>query len=281
MRPARFDPDAPEFAELCAVAARLLTESNAESNSCIIARATLSRNTHNSALIPVVFKSKFVGASGGWLACVGVARNPYPLPARSACVKSRMTMTLISRDLPRRLSTASVVKMSTLTEIEEAAHTLSAEDKEELLRHLLASLRKERGASWRPPHHYRSVAEALAANGVDEEPRKGFTPEEVKVWLEQSRGISVSGMTTDEHMSLMRGGGMSGFLFDSNVLLDLVTPDSVWRPWSEAQVAVALELETAFINPIIYAELAPAFPSQEALNSWLGSNRFRRIETFV
>lgn len=50
-------------------------------------------------------------------------------------------------------------------------------------------------------------------------------------------------------------------LVDTNVLLDVVTRDPVWLGWSRGELA---RLETAglAINPIIYAELAPAFRTE-------------------
>ena len=71
---------------------------------------------------------------------------------------------------------------------------------------------------------------------------------------------------------------MSGFLFDSNVLLDAIYLDSVWQYWPKERIGRAVALDRAFINPIIYAELAPAFDSQEALERWLDSARFRRLD---
>ena len=70
---------------------------------------------------------------------------------------------------------------------------------------------------------------------------------------------------------------MRGFLFDSIVLLDIITRDSAWRSWSKAQVETALEQDQAFINPIIYAELAPEFASADALDNWLDSGEFQRL----
>lgn len=70
---------------------------------------------------------------------------------------------------------------------------------------------------------------------------------------------------------------MNGFLFDSNVLLDIITLDSTWQAWSESQLAKAYTQNLAFINPIIYAELAPAFSSREALDRWLDSAHFQRL----
>ena len=48
-------------------------------------------------------------------------------------------------------------------------------------------------------------------------------------------------------------------LFDTNVLLDIATADPVWLAWSENQFRTAAAQGPILINPIIYAELAPAF----------------------
>jgi predicted nucleic acid-binding protein len=71
---------------------------------------------------------------------------------------------------------------------------------------------------------------------------------------------------------------MSGFLIDSNVLLDIITFDGAWHEWSKAQLAKATAQRSAFINPIIYAELAPEFPSRGALDLWLDSGDFQRLQ---
>jgi hypothetical protein len=44
-------------------------------------------------------------------------------------------------------------------------------------------------------------------------------------------------------------------------LLDIATADPAWLSWSENQFRKAAVQRPIFINPIIYAELAPAFPS--------------------
>lgn len=67
------------------------------------------------------------------------------------------------------------------------------------------------------------------------------------------------------------------FMFDSNVLLDIVTADGKWLAWSSDQFRRAARGGPVFINPIIYAELAPAFDSQAALDRWLQPNHFRRL----
>jgi predicted nucleic acid-binding protein len=48
-------------------------------------------------------------------------------------------------------------------------------------------------------------------------------------------------------------------LVDSNVLLDVVTQDSRWLPWSEAALRNAAEHTTLAINPIIFAEISTKF----------------------
>ena len=50
-------------------------------------------------------------------------------------------------------------------------------------------------------------------------------------------------------------------LFDTNVLLDTATAAPTWLAWSEMQFRTAAALGPILINPIIYAELAPAFAS--------------------
>ena len=60
---------------------------------------------------------------------------------------------------------------------------------------------------------------------------------------------------------------MSGFLLDSNVLFDIATADPTWLAWSEAQFRIAAAQGPIPINPIIYAELAPAFATQASPRS--------------
>ena len=70
---------------------------------------------------------------------------------------------------------------------------------------------------------------------------------------------------------------MSGFLFDTNVLLDIATADPTWIPWSERQFRVAAAQGPILINPIIYAELAPAFAQADDLDRWLDPSIFSRL----
>jgi predicted nucleic acid-binding protein len=70
---------------------------------------------------------------------------------------------------------------------------------------------------------------------------------------------------------------VSGFLFDTNVLLDIATADPVWLAWSEGQFRTAAAQGPILINPIIYAELAPAFASAADLDQWLDPAVFQRL----
>lgn len=70
---------------------------------------------------------------------------------------------------------------------------------------------------------------------------------------------------------------MSGFLLDTNVLLDIATADPTWLAWSEGQFRSAAAQGPILINPIIYAELAPAFATQADLDQWLDPAVFQRL----
>ncbi len=69
---------------------------------------------------------------------------------------------------------------------------------------------------------------------------------------------------------------MSRFL-DTNVLLDIATADPAWLAWSEGQFRAAAALGPILMNPIIYAELAPAFATQADLDRWLDPAVFQRL----
>lgn len=66
-------------------------------------------------------------------------------------------------------------------------------------------------------------------------------------------------------------------LFDTNVLLDIATADPVWLSWSENEFRTAAAQRPIPINPIIYAELAPAFASAADLERWLDAAVFQRL----
>jgi predicted nucleic acid-binding protein len=66
-------------------------------------------------------------------------------------------------------------------------------------------------------------------------------------------------------------------LFDTNVLLDIANADPVWLPWSEKEFQTAAAQGPILINPIIYAELAPAFANATDLDRWLDPAVFQRL----
>jgi predicted nucleic acid-binding protein len=66
-------------------------------------------------------------------------------------------------------------------------------------------------------------------------------------------------------------------VLDTNVLLDIATADPTWLAWSEGQFRSAAGLGPILINPIIYAELAPAFATQADLDRWLDPAVFQRL----
>jgi hypothetical protein len=69
---------------------------------------------------------------------------------------------------------------------------------------------------------------------------------------------------------------LSGFLFDTNVLIDLATSDQTWLPWSERQFSAALLHGPVCIHPIIYAECAANFPTEAELDRWFSPAFFQR-----
>ncbi len=67
-----------------------------------------------------------------------------------------------------------------------------------------------------------------------------------------------------------------GTLVDSNVLLDIMTEDQVWRNWSATALAEAAERGPLHINPVIYAEVSVRFSSIEELENALPREDYRR-----
>ncbi len=66
-------------------------------------------------------------------------------------------------------------------------------------------------------------------------------------------------------------------LVDANVLLDVLTADPVWLPWSSAELAKAQLQAPLVINPIVCAEIAPAFDCDwSRLDQWLRPSLFVR-----
>lgn len=54
-------------------------------------------------------------------------------------------------------------------------------------------------------------------------------------------------------------------LVDSNVILDVVTPDPVWESWSAPAMKNLARTELLVINPVIYAEISVTFSDIDKL----------------
>ena len=66
-------------------------------------------------------------------------------------------------------------------------------------------------------------------------------------------------------------------LVDANVLLDILTEDPEWCAWSEAKLLDAVETDDLAINPVIFAELAPAYRREAELERALRGWTLRRL----
>ncbi len=68
----------------------------------------------------------------------------------------------------------------------------------------------------------------------------------------------------------------SGYLVDSNVLLDILTRDPTWYEWSAAALARAARTSSVRINPLIFAELSGRLSSLETLEALLPAGVLKR-----
>lgn len=58
-------------------------------------------------------------------------------------------------------------------------------------------------------------------------------------------------------------------LVDSNVILDILDPDPVWRAWSSGQLRKQSLLHEMAINPIVYSEISVSFATPSSLDKKL------------
>ena len=65
-------------------------------------------------------------------------------------------------------------------------------------------------------------------------------------------------------------------LVDSNVILDILTVDKKWFPWSSESLIHCAEQNLLVINPIIYAEVSIRFDRIEDLEDVVSPSLFRR-----
>ncbi|MHB0980614.1 MAG: type II toxin-antitoxin system VapC family toxin [Thermoleophilia bacterium] len=66
-------------------------------------------------------------------------------------------------------------------------------------------------------------------------------------------------------------------LVDTSVLLDILTEDPVWYPWSAATLAECAEISTLAVNPVIYAEVSMGFERIEDVEEALPAGLFARL----
>lgn len=66
-------------------------------------------------------------------------------------------------------------------------------------------------------------------------------------------------------------------LVDSSVLLDVLTQDPAWYPWSAAALAECAETSILAVNPVIYAEVSAGFERIEDVEEALPAAAFARL----
>lgn len=64
-------------------------------------------------------------------------------------------------------------------------------------------------------------------------------------------------------------------LVDSDVLIDVLTNDPVWEEWSSEQLIRLGNARQLAINPLIFAEIAIAYPDQAQLDAALPASLVR------
>lgn len=69
---------------------------------------------------------------------------------------------------------------------------------------------------------------------------------------------------------------MSEVLVDSNVLLDVLTEDSLWYARSSARLAAVAEDNVLVINPLVYAEVSIGFARIEDIDAAIPAEFVRR-----
>ena len=67
-------------------------------------------------------------------------------------------------------------------------------------------------------------------------------------------------------------------LVDSNVLLDVIQDDPDWADWSGGQLAMAIDRGPVIVNPVIFAEVALAFDTQDELDRYFRPSDYVRRE---
>jgi predicted nucleic acid-binding protein len=71
---------------------------------------------------------------------------------------------------------------------------------------------------------------------------------------------------------------MNGVFIDSCVLLDLFTADPHWADWSESTLERYSQINSLYINAIVYAEVSVGFDEIEALDKALSELGIKVLE---
>jgi len=69
---------------------------------------------------------------------------------------------------------------------------------------------------------------------------------------------------------------MTAVLIDANILLDVMTEDARWLPWSAEAIERAADRYRLVINPIIFAEVSIRYSRIEELDAALPKTMFDR-----
>ena len=69
---------------------------------------------------------------------------------------------------------------------------------------------------------------------------------------------------------------MRAVLIDSNALLDLMTEDPLWFPWTSAEVARAANRSRIVINAVVYGEVSVRYARIEDLEEALPNDLIER-----
>jgi hypothetical protein len=64
---------------------------------------------------------------------------------------------------------------------------------------------------------------------------------------------------------------------DSNVLIDILTEDPTWLPWSSSTLSWVADRAIVAIDPIIYAEVSIGFEAIEDVEAALPRDAFARL----
>jgi predicted nucleic acid-binding protein len=67
-------------------------------------------------------------------------------------------------------------------------------------------------------------------------------------------------------------------LVDTNILIDVLNNEPIWADWSIQQLREQSEIHVLTINPIIYAELSPAFNEIEELDNHLKTMKLNMVQ---